>query len=892
MKKLILSALVVLIPFMAAGQQVVAPTATNQNGVPTATVVTICTTNPGAGSCPTKVTIYTDFTVANACTGTNAALNNTANPSVTTGCSNPGSTDAQGNVVAFAAAGSYWCQYSGSTISPYSKPCPVGGGGSGGSVAFGSVTSGTNTTSLVIGNSGSFSATGSGSITATALPFSGFTSGTNTQAAAIIGTGASLVTQPSGQLTGDSSWFPFALADNLPTAPTLTAASSGGTLSTANSVYVRITFVGPSNLVPSPEILINLNSTTGCTTSACTVTVTLPSSCTSPVAPVTGCTVWDSATSNGEKQQAASAACVNITTSTCVIGTIAAGSLLSSVVAATSGINPPSMVATTPPDFIIPSAFMQKANGYYALAGIDTSGLNLISCCYTAQAVTPPTKGGTNNGTFTFLDRVFFNDDINPPPISNALISIKHESGATTSTLTSAGAGVDDRAIAVRIDNDLTSNPNYEQYLGIYVENFVDNNATTCAPIGNQTAVGESCSAAVRGITTDKRVTGANAMTLEGVTGVASTTTATPNLPGGAFSVVGVKGGAFESASSTNGANANFVGVVGGINAASGNTAGTGISLLATAPTTRFATQNIGLRVADFGANAADWDVLTISSNVAAGNGASYFEGNVYLPEIVGSNSTIPILESINVTGGIATTQLSAPTISATAPANPGATVCDWKATAVDVNGNESAASAQNGGGTCNANLTATNFVTITIASQRSATSYNIYRTVEAGNCNGVACTNGKIGSVTVPTMLTTQNSAVTFTDTGQVGDGNTSVAQPNQTGGIKPFNYQTNTNCVSSASPAVCGSAASGGVALPTGVNPTLQVNTTAVTATSRIFLNVDESLTGLGTCNTTLSTLLNPVVTARVANASFTFTINATLAVNAACVSYFIVN
>lgn len=105
---------------------------------------------------------------------------------------------------------------------------------------------------------------------------------------------------------------------------------------------------------------------------------------------------------------------------------------------------------------------------------------------------------------------------------------------------------------------------------------------------------------------------------------------------------------------------------------------------------------------------------------------------------------------------------------------------------------------------------------------------------------------------------------------------------------------YQTATNCSSSASPAVCGSAAAGSVALPTGAVPTLQVNTTAVTANSLIFLNVDESLgTKLSvTCNTTLSTLLNPVVTARSAGASFTFTINATIAVNPACISYFIVN
>jgi hypothetical protein len=107
---------------------------------------------------------------------------------------------------------------------------------------------------------------------------------------------------------------------------------------------------------------------------------------------------------------------------------------------------------------------------------------------------------------------------------------------------------------------------------------------------------------------------------------------------------------------------------------------------------------------------------------------------------------------------------------------------------------------------------------------------------------------------------------------------------------------YSTNTNCASSASPAVCGSAASGDVAVPTGATPTLQVNTTAVTANSQIQLSVTEAATTgtrLGvTCNTTLSTLVNPVETARVAGTSFTIQMNSTLAVNPACIHYTIMN
>ena len=102
-----------------------------------------------------------------------------------------------------------------------------------------------------------------------------------------------------------------------------------------------------------------------------------------------------------------------------------------------------------------------------------------------------------------------------------------------------------------------------------------------------------------------------------------------------------------------------------------------------------------------------------------------------------------------------------------------------------------------------------------------------------------------------------------------------------------------TASNCSSGASPAVCGSARAGSVAVPTGATPTLVIDSSAVTATSEILLNVDESATIAGTtCNTTLATLVNPVVTARSAGTSFTIQMNSTLATNPACVDYQIVN
>ena len=83
--------------------------------------------------------------------------------------------------------------------------------------------------------------------------------------------------------------------------------------------------------------------------------------------------------------------------------------------------------------------------------------------------------------------------------------------------------------------------------------------------------------------------------------------------------------------------------------------------------------------------------------------------------------------------------------------------------------------------------------------------------------------------------------------------------------------------------------------MAVPTGTNVALTVNTTAVTANSQIFVQQDDTLgTKLTvTCNNTLSSLIvEPVVTARSAGTSFTVTISGTTVTNPVCLSYFIVN
>ena len=100
--------------------------------------------------------------------------------------------------------------------------------------------------------------------------------------------------------------------------------------------------------------------------------------------------------------------------------------------------------------------------------------------------------------------------------------------------------------------------------------------------------------------------------------------------------------------------------------------------------------------------------------------------------------------------------------------------------------------------------------------------------------------------------------------------------------------------NCSSGASPAVCGSYTSGVVAIPTGVNPTLVVDTTLVGPNSRIILTPDDTEAPAGTtCNTTLATLAaSPVVTARSNAVSFTISYSGTISTNPVCVNYLIVD
>jgi hypothetical protein len=130
-----------------------------------------------------------------------------------------------------------------------------------------------------------------------------------------------------------------------------------------------------------------------------------------------------------------------------------------------------------------------------------------------------------------------------------------------------------------------------------------------------------------------------------------------------------------------------------------------------------------------------------------------------------------------------------------------------------------------------------------------------------------------------------------TILPSGNVGIGTTTPGSALSVNGRASANlFGSETNCSSSAGPAVCAAAAAGSVIIPA-AGTDVTVNTTAVTANSQIFVIFDQSLgTKLGvTCN---STTANPHIGARVAGTSFTIHANVAPVTNPACFSYFIIN
>lgn len=100
-----------------------------------------------------------------------------------------------------------------------------------------------------------------------------------------------------------------------------------------------------------------------------------------------------------------------------------------------------------------------------------------------------------------------------------------------------------------------------------------------------------------------------------------------------------------------------------------------------------------------------------------------------------------------------------------------------------------------------------------------------------------------------------------------------------------------TTSNCTSTASPSVCGSASSGVATIPSGAT-TLTVNTTQVNAASRIFYAYDVISSGCTTAAANIATLLIPYTSAKTAGTSFQMTVGTAPTTNSQCVDWWIVD
>lgn len=149
---------------------------------------------------------------------------------------------------------------------------------------------------------------------------------------------------------------------------------------------------------------------------------------------------------------------------------------------------------------------------------------------------------------------------------------------------------------------------------------------------------------------------------------------------------------------------------------------------------------------------------------------------------------------------------------------------------------------------------------------------------------------SGNVFKPGAPVFL--RNKQINITSIGDQG----STASLTGAGTQKPLlevhpSLSTTSNCMSSASPAVCGSAITGMVTISPG-SATVNVNTSPVTSNSEIFVQEDSSIgTPLSvTCNVTPGRTYT--VTSRTAGTSFTITASAIPIANPACLAYRVIN
>jgi hypothetical protein len=618
---------------------------------------------------------------------------------------------------------------------------------------------------------------GDGTCKTVSAAFSAITSGVNTTANMQNSTGSSLSPLNIGQVAGSQMWLSPGI---VPAAVAIS--TTGGSILNSHGISVQFTFVSAAGetTVSATSAVVSSSSCSG--GNSCSVTVTAP---TIP-AGYTGYTVYanDASSDALYHKQTATGACVNIT-GNCVITAVTSSGQPPTT--STAYIQPPNIQANTlVPHGGIPGLFFPKADGnYYPLAGMDFS-------------VGTPLP--TPDGTFEFWHRFFVTDSnqniteatqAGGGLIRNALVSFSHIGGNGTTKISTDGSA-DDRVIAFRGTDQPTGSPWYHQWLGIYGEQFIYNNNFNCQPVGGP-MVGEDCVAAVRVRTDDQRTAGAHGIPIIGLHATAATDVASPAITG-LPAVAGIVGTASqETVGSQNGAGLVYAGVVGSTNGSAGNTNGQSVALYAKSPTTRFATQNMGVYLeSGFSSSTLDFAIRSDATAKSKWMGSHYFASS---PALVTDSGTLGFLGSVSDTGSINTVQLAVPTFNNGGVANigtPGSTTYTYKVMGIDGNGQGTGASAAGTTTTGNATLDTNNFnrISVSFCSGGQVLAYtrvDVYRTVGGA-------TQGKIGSINPSSDFLTNgpgltNCSLTLDDKALAGDGATAPTQ-NATGGTSSVRY------------------------------------------------------------------------------------------------------
>jgi hypothetical protein len=562
---------------------------------------------------------------------------------------NPFPADSFGNYQFAIAAGTYTVTVtaSGFTGFSYQVSTPAGGASA---VTWATLPGGTNSSAnFLIGTGSSLGTSGTGTIQATSLPnvLTSFlpttlpagtlymvtdatantacTSGGGTlkalcywdgatwtpasvsAAGGIVGTGASLTAQNTGQVAATQYWLPNRVAD-----PATSQQNAGGSIAQNHTLNIQVTYntaLGES----LPSVIVAQTSGAACG-SICQVTVTAPTLPTGYLSyNVYACdtNAAGACSASGIPQKQASCTAI---TANCVLTSSPVA--LTSAAPTTNGawIQPPGVQANNGAAPSWPSAFFPKADGnMYSWIGEDWESCDASSG--------PPLPCGTPMITH----RTFFRDNSSKTQAGkNAFISINHDAGTGTV------ATNQDRAIWILMQNPIADVATRWAMEGLQVELDVNGTPTiNGSPDGELSAGSYQLSDNHAGTLTSPVSYGANAIRAQAFR------SGSGNYSSCSVCMTGIN----AIATNNNAASFNsgfMAGLLAQATDAVGCSSCSGVAVWAKVFTSRFAGSNFGVHIDNFGANVSDYNLDSQASNENDGKNA--FAGNTFLNHLSAGN--------------------------------------------------------------------------------------------------------------------------------------------------------------------------------------------------------------------------------------------------------------